>query len=66
MDDFNKVEDDNGMALYSLLIEKFFSENVNSIYGENLNEKFKKNKEEYSLNLIKMFANFLEKSFKEF
>ena len=38
-----KVEDDEwNEALYSLLIEKFFSENVDSIYKENLNENLKK------------------------
>lgn len=65
MDDFNKkVEDDEwNEALYTLLIEKFFSEKVDSIYKENLNENFKKNKEEYSLNLIKMVANFFGKIF---
>ena len=52
------------MKLYIPLIEKFF-QNVDSIYKENLNENLKKNKEEYSLNLIKMVANFF-KNFSKF
>jgi putative transferase (TIGR04331 family) len=65
MHDFNKKieEDEWNEALYSLLIEKFFSSNINIIHLDETHKKQIRIEEKNSIYLLKRIANFIAKFF---